>query len=73
MNVTGPEIILEHPVELSTGQFMNRLAVKPNAQRGPDFRTSAANLFGVTPAVIDELDESDLRRITSFLNTHFAG
>lgn len=71
--MSGPEIMLTFPVEISTGKFVNRLAVKPNAQRGPDFRTSAANLFGVTPAVIDELDESDLRRITSFLNTNFAG
>lgn len=71
--MSGPGIMLTFPVEISTGEFINRLAVKPNAQRGPDFRTSAANLFDVNPAVIDELDESDLRRITSFLNTHFEG
>lgn len=65
------EIVLDFPVEISTGLVYDRLAVKPNAQRGPDFRTSAANLFGVVPAVIDELDESDLRRITATLNTYF--
>jgi hypothetical protein len=65
------EIMLTFPVEISTGLVYDRLAVSPNAQRGPDFRTSAANLLGVTTAVIDELDESDLRRITSYFNTHF--
>lgn len=65
------EIMLAFLVEISTGLVFDRLTVKPNARRGSDFRTSAANLFGVAPAVIDELDESDLRRITSCLNTYF--
>lgn len=65
------EIALDFPVEISTGLVYDRLVVKPNAQRGPDFRTSAANLFGVVPAVIDEIDESDLRRITATLNACF--
>jgi hypothetical protein len=65
------EIALAFPVEISTGLVYDRLAVKPTARRGSDFRTSAGNLFDVPPAVIDELDEFDLRRITSCLNTHF--
>lgn len=70
--MNGPlEIVLSHPVELSTGLAYDRLTVERNAKRGSDFRTSAANLFGVVPAVIDDLDESDLHRITIALNTYF--
>lgn len=70
--MTAPmEIALDFPVEISTGLVYDRLTVKQNARRGPDFRTSAANLFGVVPAVIDEIDESDLCRITTSLNAHF--
>lgn len=68
----GPlEIVLMHPVEISTGLIFDRLALQSNAQRGPDFRTSAANLFGVVPAVIDGIHENDLRHIARSLNSHF--
>ena len=70
--MTAPlEIALDFPVEISTGLIHDRLTVQRYARRGPDFRTSAANLFGVTPEVIDEIDESDLRHITSCLNAYF--
>lgn len=65
------EIELAFPVEHSTGLVYDRLTVQRNAKSGPDFRSSAANLFGVVPAVIDEIDEYDLARITVTLNHYF--
>jgi hypothetical protein len=65
------EILLDFPVEISSGLVYDRLTLKLNAKRGPDFRTSAANLFGVVPEVIDQISESDLRYIASSLNAYF--
>ncbi len=65
------EIALDFPVEISTGVIYHRLTVQQSARRGSDFRTSAANLFGVPPEGIDAIDERDLRRITARLNSHF--
>jgi len=65
------EIALDFPVEISTGLIYDRLTVQQDARRGSDFRTSAANLFGVPPQVIDAIDERDLPHITSCLNAHF--
>lgn len=68
MNVTGPEIILEHPVELD-GTLYERLAVASydaianfECHNAPRVILSLARVYGVPRKLIRQLAPSDAER-----------